>query len=61
MKASMEKSLFLRMAYQAQAGGATDHGRLDVVKAEVQRLCRQLEASQKSREELLRWETRAWS
>ena len=61
MKASMEKSLFLCMAYQAQAGGAANHGHLDVAEAKVQCLCEELEASQKSREELIHRETRAQS
>ena len=41
----MAKSQFLRLAYQTQVGGTTDHGRLEVAKAEVQHLCRELEAS----------------
>ena len=47
----------MRLAYQAQAGGAADHGRLDMVEAEVQRLRGDLEASQRLKEELLRQET----
>jgi hypothetical protein len=52
MKISMEKSRFLCLAYQAQAGGATDRGHLDAVEAKLQRLLGELEASQRSREEL---------
>jgi hypothetical protein len=45
MKTSMEKSRFLRLAYRAQAGGATERGRLDMAEAEVRRLRGELEAS----------------
>jgi hypothetical protein len=45
MKISMKKSWFLCLAYQAQAGGATDHGHLDTTKAKVQHLRGELEAS----------------
>ena len=45
MKISMEKSRFLRLAYQAQAGGAADRGYWDTVEAKVQCLRGELEAS----------------
>jgi hypothetical protein len=54
MNISEEKSRFLCLAYQVHAGGATDRGHLDAVEAEVQRLREELEASQRSREELTR-------
>ena len=38
MKTSMDKSQFLCLAHQAQAGGAIDHGYLDAVEAKVRRL-----------------------
>ena len=50
----MEKSWFLHLAYQARAGGATDHDCLDVAKAEVQRLHGELEESQWTKELLHR-------
>jgi hypothetical protein len=61
MKISMEKSRFLRLAYQVHVGGATDHDHLDAAKAEVQRLRGELEASQRSREELTHRVVQAWS
>ena len=45
MKILVEKSQFLRLAYQAQAEGAADRGYLDTVEAEVQCLRGELEAS----------------
>ena len=50
----MEMSRFLCLAYQAQVGGVADRGHLDVAEAEVQHLHGELEASQRSREELNR-------
>jgi hypothetical protein len=51
MKISMEKSRFLRLAYQAQAGGAAKCGCLDAVEAKVQHLHGELEAIQRSKQE----------
>ena len=45
MKTSVEKSQFLHLAFQAQAGGVADRGRLAMAEAEVQHLRRELEAS----------------
>ena len=45
MKILMEKFWFLRLAYQAQAGSATNRGRLAMVEAEVQHLREELGAS----------------
>jgi hypothetical protein len=61
MKISMEKSQFLCLAYQAQAGGATDRGHLDTMEAELLCLLGELEASQRSREELTRRKAQARS
>ena len=52
MKTLMEKSRFLHLAYQTQAGGTADRGYLDAVRGKVQCLHGELEASQRSREEL---------
>ena len=38
MKILEEKSRFLRLAYQAQAEGATNHDHLEVAEADMQRL-----------------------
>jgi hypothetical protein len=59
MKTLMVKSWFLRLAYQVQAGGATDCGCLDVAEPKVQHLHEELEAPQRSREELTRQEAQA--
>ena len=61
MKTSMEKSRFLRLAFQAQAGDAADHGRLAMWEDKVKCLRGELEASQRSREELARREAQARS
>lgn len=61
MRTSMVKSQFLRLAYHTQAGGAVDPGHLDTAEAEVQRLCRELEASQRLEEESTHRESRAQS
>jgi hypothetical protein len=61
MKISMGKSWFLRLAYQVHIGGAADHDHLDAAEAEVQRLRGELEASQRSREELIHQEAQPWS
>ena len=45
MKILVEKSRFLRLAYQAQARGATNHSRLEEVEAKVPCLHGELEAS----------------
>jgi len=45
MKISVEKSLFLRLAYQVHAGGAVDHDCLDAAEAEARCLHGELEAS----------------
>jgi hypothetical protein len=52
MMISEEKSQFLRLAYQAKAGGATNRGHLEVAEAEVQCLRGELEASQRLRQDL---------
>jgi hypothetical protein len=54
MRVLEEKSWFLHLAYQTLAKGATDRGRLQAAKAEVQRLCKELEVSLRSREDLSR-------
>jgi hypothetical protein len=61
MKISMDKSPFLRLSYQVQAGGATDRSHLDAVEAEVQCFSRELEASQRSKEESTHRVAQAWS
>jgi hypothetical protein len=45
MKTLMEKYRFLRLAYQTQVGGGTDHGRLEAVETKVHHLHKELEAS----------------
>jgi hypothetical protein len=60
MKASMVKSRFLRLAYQTRVGGATDRCRLKAMEAKVRCLRGELEASQRSNEELTHREAQAW-
>lgn len=52
MKISAEKSRFLCLAYQAQAGSAVDRNCLAMMEAEVKHLHEELEASQRLRKEL---------
>jgi hypothetical protein len=52
MRVLEEKSRFLHLAYQMLAEGATDRGCLQAAEAEVQRLCKELEVSLRSREDL---------
>jgi hypothetical protein len=53
MKTSMAKYRFLCLAYQMQVGGGTDYGCLEAVETKVHRLHEELEASQRSKNELL--------
>jgi len=46
MRASMEKSQFLRLAFHMRLGGTMNHDRLAKAEAEVQRLWEELETSQ---------------